>query len=71
MAGERLRRILDELSAGDDRPPPAARLCEVGAQVIGITGAGVMLMSGETPRWIVVLDEPGEQPDRGVAVHPG
>src|SRR5207302_9176159 len=26
MAGERLRRILDELSAGDDRAPPAARL---------------------------------------------
>ncbi len=52
MAGERLRRILDELSAGDDddRPPPAARLCEVGARVIGITGAGVMLMSGEIPR---------------------
>ena len=50
MAGERLRRILDELSAGDDRPPPAARLCEVGAHVIGITGAGVMLMSGEIPR---------------------
>ena len=50
MAGERLRRILDELSAGDDRPPPAARLCEVGAHVIGVTGAGVMLMSGETPQ---------------------
>jgi GAF domain len=48
VAGERLRHILDELSAGDDRPPPAARLCEVGARVIGVTGAGVMLMSGET-----------------------
>jgi hypothetical protein len=50
VAGERLRRILDELSAGDDGPPPAARLCEVGARVIGMTGAGVMLMSGETPQ---------------------
>ncbi len=50
MAGERLRRILDELSAGDDGRPAAARLCEVGAHVIGITGTGVMLMSGEIPR---------------------
>ncbi len=49
MAGERLRSILDELSAGDDGPPSAARLCEVGAHVIGVTGAGVMLMSGGTP----------------------
>ena len=47
MAGERLRRILDELSVGDDGPLAAARLCEVGAHVIGITGTGVMLMSGE------------------------
>jgi hypothetical protein len=50
MAGERLRRILDELSGGDDRHPAAARLCEVGAQVIGVTGAGVMLMSGDIPQ---------------------
>jgi hypothetical protein len=50
MAGERLRRILDELSGGDDRAPAAARLCEVGAQVIGVTGAGVMLMSGDIPQ---------------------
>jgi hypothetical protein len=50
MAGERLRRILDELSGGDERPPAAARLCEVGAHVIGVTGAGVMLMSGDIPQ---------------------
>ena len=46
MPGGRLDRILAELSAGG-KAWSSARLCEV---CPGVTGAGVMLMSGEIPR---------------------
>jgi hypothetical protein len=49
MPGDRLRRILAELSDGESRWP-AARLCAVGPQITGMKGAGVMLMSGDLPR---------------------
>src|SRR5690348_7652827 len=49
MPGDRLRRILAELSAGGDGLS-AARLCAVFPQMAGVTGAGVMLMSGDVPR---------------------
>lgn len=49
MAGERLVRILGMLvhraSTGE-----TSRLCEVCAEVTGMTGAGIMLMSGDVPR---------------------
>ncbi len=48
MPGDRLRRILAELSEGD-AAWPAARLCEVGPRIAGVNGAGVMLMSGDIP----------------------
>ncbi len=47
MAGERVTRILAELeakSAGDRLP---RHLCEVTTDIVGVTGAGVMLMSGD------------------------
>jgi GAF domain len=49
MPGDRLRRILAELS---DSPGPwsAARLCQVCPRIAGVEGAGVMLMSGNIPR---------------------
>jgi hypothetical protein len=47
MAGERLLRILAQLSAGATAEPEAARLCEVCADVSLMTGAGIMLMSGD------------------------
>jgi GAF domain-containing protein len=49
MPGDRLRRILAELS---DSPGPwsAARLCAVCPRIAGVEGAGVMLMSGDVPR---------------------
>ena len=50
MAGERLRRILNELSARDDGVRSSARLCEVSADIVEVTGSGVMLMSGDVPR---------------------
>jgi len=48
MAGDRRSRILDELAAGDGEGS-SRRLCQVGAQVIGVSGAGVMLMAGNIP----------------------
>jgi len=49
MAGDRLRRILAELSAGDGGQS-SARLCEVSTDIIGMSGAGIMLMSGDVPQ---------------------
>ncbi len=49
MPGDRLRRILAELSDGETMWP-AARLCAVGPHITGMKGAGVMLMSDDLPR---------------------
>ena len=49
MAGERRLRILARL-AGDDPGGETARLCQVSADVTGMSGAGIMLMSGDVPR---------------------
>lgn len=50
MVGDRLARILAELSSGGETDPEPARLCEVSADVTRMSGAGIMLMSGEVPR---------------------
>ncbi len=47
VAGERLRRILDALY-GDGGP--ASRLCEVSTRIVDVSGAGIMLMSGDIPQ---------------------
>ncbi len=49
MAGDRLLRVLSLFSdgEGDDQP---AELCEVCARALEMSGAGIMLMSGELPR---------------------
>ena len=49
MPGDRLRRILAELSDGESIWT-ATRLCAVGPQITGANGIGVMLMSGDIPR---------------------
>lgn len=49
MAEERLLRILAELSAGRSAWS-GARICAVCPRVAGVTGAGIMLMSGDLPR---------------------
>ena len=49
MAGVRLRRILAALSAEGNTWSPA-RLCRACPGLVGVTGAGVMLMSGDIPR---------------------
>jgi hypothetical protein len=50
MAGDRLHRILAELSAGDGDLWSSARLCRGCVKIVGVDGAGIMLMSGEIPR---------------------
>ncbi|MDE3202870.1 MAG: GAF and ANTAR domain-containing protein [Acidobacteriota bacterium] len=47
MPGERLERIISELSAGGEGPVSSRRLCETSKAVLGVAGAGVMLMSGD------------------------
>ena len=49
MPGGRLDRILAELPA-EGQAWSSARLCAVCPGIAGVTGAGVMLMSGEIPR---------------------
>jgi GAF domain-containing protein len=49
VAGDRLSRILARLSSGDDAAPGAIRLCQVCADVAAMSGAGIMLMSGDVP----------------------
>ncbi len=48
VPGERLSRILAELSSREGGS--ALQLCEATRAVIGVSGAGVMLMSGDVPR---------------------
>ena len=49
MADDRLHRILAELSAGGGDAWSSARLCAVCPGIAGVSGAGVMLMSGDIP----------------------
>jgi hypothetical protein len=46
---DRLSRILAELSAGVDGGWSSTRLCEVTRAITGVSGAGIMLMSGDVP----------------------
>lgn len=50
MAGERRLRILAELDRDTAPHHETRRLCEVSGEVIGVSGAGIMLMSGDTPQ---------------------
>jgi hypothetical protein len=57
MAGDRLYRILGALAGGAGAWSPA-RLCGACPQIAGVTGAGIMLMSGDIPRGsLCVSDE--------------
>src|SRR5438094_6373790 len=49
MAGDRLHRILAALSDGGESWS-SAQLCTVCRGIVDVSGAGVMLMSGEIPR---------------------
>jgi GAF domain-containing protein len=49
VEADRLAGIVAELSAGDNGRRSSRRLCELTTDVIGVSGAGVMLMSREVP----------------------
>jgi GAF domain-containing protein len=49
VAGDRLHRLLAALSAGGN-VWSSARLCGACPGIVGVNGAGVMLMSGDIPR---------------------
>ena len=50
MAGERRLKILDRLVGPGTPGLETKRLCDVCAEVTGMSGAGIMLMSGDVPR---------------------
>jgi GAF domain-containing protein len=50
VAGERRLRILARLAGETPPGTETRRLCEVCADVTAMTGAGIMLMSGDVPR---------------------
>lgn len=50
VAGARKLEILARLASGDGVELSTKRLCEVCAEATAMTGAGIMLMSGDTPR---------------------
>lgn len=49
MTGGRRRRILAELDGGSGSDVTAVELCSVCRDVTGMSGAGIMLMSGDLP----------------------
>lgn len=58
MAGERRLRILAELVAGDGEGTSTARLCRVCADVTGVSGAGIMLMTDDVPSGSICSTDP-------------
>lgn len=50
MAGERRARVLARLIERERPELGTKRLCDVGAEITGMSGAGLMLMSGDVPR---------------------
>jgi hypothetical protein len=49
VPGERLLRIIERLQSSVG-PAGSSRLCDVAADVVAVSGAGIMLMSGDVPR---------------------
>lgn len=50
MTGQRRLRIVARLADSELPEQATKRLCQVCAEVTGVTGAGIMLMSGDTPQ---------------------
>jgi len=50
VTGPRFDRIQTRLAAAKVAHPGTKPLCVVGAEITGVSGAGIMLMSGEIPR---------------------
>lgn len=50
VAAERLARILARLAAAEAGAPVPGAMCQVAAEVVGVSGAGVMVLSGGVPQ---------------------
>jgi GAF domain/ANTAR domain len=50
VTSDRRDRILALLAVGGDGELESRRLCSVCAEIVGLSGAGIMLMSGDVPR---------------------
>ena len=50
MPSDRVARVLGELSAEGAIDWSSARLCEVTRDIVGVSGAGIMIMSGDVQR---------------------
>src|SRR6201989_2116220 len=61
MAGERLSRVLAAVSDGGEAWS-SARLCGVCRGIVDVSGAGVMLMSGDMPRGSLCTTDEVSQP---------
>lgn len=57
MPAERLERMRVLLSAGGEVEPTTRRLAEASAQLTGMTGAGIMLMSGDVQQGSVAVTD--------------
>ena len=68
MAADRLLRILSRFSSFTDVETGTPRLCDLCADVTVMSGAGIMLMSGDVPRGSVCTSNDGERADRGAAI---
>ena len=53
MAGDRFVRILASLTAGGDATLGPGRLCEAITELAAVSGAGIMLFSGDKPQGLV------------------
>jgi GAF domain-containing protein len=50
MPGDRRRRILSQVAAAGGLSAGTEGLCDLSVEIAGVTGAGIMLMSGDIPR---------------------
>ncbi len=58
MPGDRLLRIVAKLSEPGRDGPRTRRLCDVATEVIRVSGAGIMLLSGGLPRGSLCTTNP-------------
>lgn len=58
MPAERLLRILDRLEREGTAGLPVTRLCDVCADVMDMSGAGIMLMAGDVSRGSICSSNP-------------
>ena len=66
MPSQRLLRILSQLRTRTDPPSGPERLCQVAADVVGASGAGIMLLLGDAPTGTIWLRVPSPPLNQGL-----